>query len=95
MNLKIFSIFDGKAQAYIQPFFLPTVGMAVRTFTDCVTDPGHAFGKHPEDYTLFEIGEFDDHSGEIEPHTVHRSLGNGLTHNAPAGKNSENTEGAS
>lgn len=65
MKHKVFVIYDDKAKAYLTPFFLPEVGMAVRAFADCVNNPEHAFGRHPEDYTLFQLGEFNDSSGVI------------------------------
>jgi len=66
MKHKIFCIYDGKAKAYFSPFVLPEIGMAVRTFSDCVNDPNHNFGRHPEDYTLFCAGVFDDSAGAFE-----------------------------
>ncbi len=60
MKHRIFSIFDVKAQAYLPPFCLGETGMAVRVFSDCVNSSDHQFGKHPGDYTLFELGSFDD-----------------------------------
>ncbi len=60
MNHRIFVIFDAKARAYLPPFFLPEAGQATRAFSDMVNNPEHQFGLHPEDYTLFEIGTFDD-----------------------------------
>ncbi len=65
MNFRIFVVFDSKARAYLPPFFLPEAGQAVRSFKDAVNDPKHAFGQHPEDYTLFEIGTFDDREGKL------------------------------
>lgn len=65
MVTKIFSIFDQKAKCHLPPFFLHESGQAVRAFSDCVNDPNHNFGKHPEDYTLVAIGEFDDIDGHI------------------------------
>ncbi len=65
MNHRIFVVFDSKAAAYLPPFFMPEAGQAVRVFSDMVNDPTHAFGKHPEDYTLFEIGTFDDREGRL------------------------------
>lgn len=59
---KVFTIYDSKSDAYLQPFFLHTTGQAVRAISDCVNDPKHQFAKHPADYTLFEIGTFDDSS---------------------------------
>ena len=64
-ELNVYSVYDVKADAYITPFFLPTDAMAIRAFTDCVSDPGHRFGAHPEDYTLYKIGVFDISSGQI------------------------------
>lgn len=65
MQLKMFSVYDIKAEAYLPPFFLPTVGMAVRTFADCARSKDHQFGKNPEDYILYELGTFDDSSGVV------------------------------
>jgi hypothetical protein len=66
MNLEIFSVFDRKAKAFIPPFFLPNRNMALRVFTDSVNDPEHQFHAHPEDYSLFHLGDFDQESGLID-----------------------------
>ncbi len=60
MKHKMFSVFDEMARCYLPPFCLPETGMAVRIFSDCVNSNDHQFGKHPGDYTLFELGSFDD-----------------------------------
>lgn len=78
MQQFIFTIHDSKAKAYLPPFFLPTEQMAVRTFGDCINSDDHQFGKHPEDYTLQNIGEFDDETGTITTYDSPLSLGNGL-----------------
>ena len=49
---KIFSVYDSKVEAYLQPFFMQTRGAAVRAITELVADPKHQFGKYPMDYTL-------------------------------------------
>lgn len=74
MIKKVFSIYDEKAHAWLQPFFMDTTGLAIRAITDCVNDPNHQFAKHPADYTFFQIAQFDDHSAEFEE--VKISLGN-------------------
>lgn len=63
MKIYAYSVFDEKAAAYLQPFFAPTRGLAIRSFADAVNDPAHAFHKHLADYTLFEVGEFDQNLG--------------------------------
>lgn len=78
MILKIFSIYDEKAHAYLPPFFLPTDGMALRTFSDCINSDTHQFGQHPSDYTIFHLGHFDDSNGELILGESSKSLGNGV-----------------
>ena len=63
MILKVFSIRDIKADAYDKPFFLATVGQAVRAFSDEVERSDSMLNKHPEDYILFELGEYNDALG--------------------------------
>ena len=65
MNLKIYSIFDTASGMYFRPFFMQSDGQAARAFKDLSTDLEHDVGKHPEDYTLFCLGEWDDNNGEI------------------------------
>ena len=62
---KMFSVYDLKAQAFLQPFFSVHAGSAIRAFEDAVGDSASPIGKHPSDYQLFELGYFDDHSGEL------------------------------
>lgn len=60
MKSHIFSVYDDKAGAYLPPFFLRSQGEAERVFADCVMDPTHNFGRHPEDFTLFWVGSIED-----------------------------------
>ena len=76
MKYHMFSVYDEKAKAYLPPFILPEIGMATRTFGDCINSEEHQFGKHPADYTLFKIADFDDETGE--PTTNKSSIGNGV-----------------
>ena len=74
---KLFAIHDQKARAYLAPFTFSKEGQALRLFTDSIQNPEHQFSRHPEDYTLFLLGEFDDETGKIKPNTP-QSLGNGV-----------------
>lgn len=67
MKMVICSIRDSAADAYGRPFFLPSVGVAIRSFTDEVNRPAedNQIYQHPEDFDLFELGEFDDVSGRF------------------------------
>lgn len=63
--MKIYSIYDSKAEAFMQPFFMQTKGLAIRAFEHTVNDSKTIFYKNPEDFILFELGEFIETSGQI------------------------------
>lgn len=69
--LKAFAVLDMAAGAYMAPFFLPTPGMAIRSFADACRDKESPFARHPEDFTLYEVGSFDQASGELARTTNH------------------------
>ena len=62
MKLKMYCIYDSAAGAYMRPFFVQTDSVATRAFSDLVMDAQHEIGKHPEHYSLFRVGEFDDNN---------------------------------
>lgn len=66
MILQIFTVFDDKTQAYLQPFYMQTKGAAIRAIQDAIDDPQHQFAKHLEDYALFHIGQWDDSNGQFD-----------------------------
>ena len=65
----ICSIYDSATEAYMRPFIAQSKGQAVRMFTDLVKDPQTDIAKHPEDYSLFEIGNFNDNTAEVTNNT--------------------------
>ena len=76
MQLKIFSLYDTKAKAYGQPFFSPTTGLAIRNLEDAVSrDKESSLARHPADFVLYEIGDFDDSIGKISGRTEYGNLG--------------------
>lgn len=62
----VFSVFDSKAQAFLSPIFCVTRGVAIRNFKAAVCSSGHDFQRFAEDYTLFELGSFDDASAKFD-----------------------------
>nr|QJB20101.1 MAG: nonstructural protein [Microvirus sp.] len=65
MIQRMFAVFDMKIGSYAQPFFLPSVPAAKRAFRDAASDPSTMLHKHPADYALFYLGDFDDETGSI------------------------------
>lgn len=67
MNQVIVSVKDTAAQAFGRPVFVPSVGVAIRSFSDEVNrkDSTEDVAKHPDDFELYELGSFDDGEGVI------------------------------
>ncbi len=65
MMLRAYSIFDVASGLYQRPFFVGADGEALRLFIDLVAEKDHPVGKHPNDYSLFRLGEFNDISGVL------------------------------
>lgn len=65
--MKIFSIFDSKAEAFLRPFFAETPGLAERAVLQACVDPNHEFHKYGGDFNLFYIGKFDEQMGRVSP----------------------------
>lgn len=65
MILKIFSVYDSSVNAYLSPFFCRTKGEAIRALVNELDNPNSNIAKYPDDFILFEIGEYDDQSGSI------------------------------
>lgn len=63
MILKVFAVYDSKVEAYMPPFFMSSRGQAMRSFGDTADDSSTQLFKHPEDFSLFELGEWVDNTG--------------------------------
>ncbi len=65
MKLNIYSIYDTASGLYSRPIFSQSDGEAKRSFQDLVNQEDHPVGKHPEDYSIFRLGIFDDVKGSF------------------------------
>lgn len=65
MKLVVCSVFDVKASAFSNPFFVPNENIARRSFGDAVLNPETGIAKHVSDYKLYKIADWDDNSGEF------------------------------
>jgi len=65
MKLKVFSIYDSKVGAYMKPFYAHSAGEAMRTVVDASSGQDNMLSRHPGDFTLFELGVYDDQSGQF------------------------------
>lgn len=63
--MKLFTLYDSKAEAFEPIISIPSTGEALRAIEEAVKLPDHKFCKYKNDYTLFEVGAFNPQSGEI------------------------------
>lgn len=66
MILKVFCLRDRQLAQFANPMFQPTAGVALRNLTDALNsgkDGENPLAKHPADFELFELGEFDSDTG--------------------------------
>ena len=68
MKLNLCSVKDRAADAYGRPMFVPSTGVAIRSFSDEVNraDADNQLYNHPDDFDLYEFGIFDDNTGQFE-----------------------------
>lgn len=82
MKTKIFAVYDSAVGCYMQPFFMQSKGQAIRAWMDTVNDPKTQFHAHPADFTLFELGDYDEETGILTNLPAKLSLGTALEHKA-------------
>ena len=62
---KIYAIKDQAIEAFSQPFFVQAQGQAVRMFMDETKNEQSQINRHPADFELWYIGEFDEQTGTV------------------------------
>lgn len=68
MRLYVFCVKDRATDAFGTPMFLQATGQAVRAFTDEINrkvEDNQLF-HHPDDFDLYELGEFDTDEGSFD-----------------------------
>lgn len=65
--MKLFSVRDVKAESFGAPMSILTTGLALRGFAEAASDPQSPLHKFPNDYVLYELGEYEPNSGLIIP----------------------------
>lgn len=60
MKYAVCAVKDRAVDAYNRPLYVPTVGVAIRSFNDECNKKDSELHTHPEDYDLYELGQWDD-----------------------------------
>lgn len=74
--MKLFSVHDSKAEAYLQPIYFKSTGEAIRAFQTTCNDEKSQFNQYPSDFTLVELGSWDELTAKIITHDQPRILTN-------------------
>lgn len=90
MKLKVHAIYDEKSEAYLQPFFVLTNAEAIRIFQGELVSETSLICQHPQDFTLYQLAEYDNNSGEITNKKI--DLGNGINYKKKAVEQIENND---
>lgn len=67
--MNIYALRDKKSEKFSRPFFEHNDVTATRAVRAAVNDPqtGNQYYTHPDDFTLFRIGNYNDDTGGIAP----------------------------
>lgn len=66
MKLSAFAIHDEKACSFMTPVYFNYKGQASRWFEDLIKENNNPISKHPEDYSLYHIGYFNQYDARLE-----------------------------
>ncbi len=65
MKVQCYAIFDTCSGIYEKPFFSTADDLVKREFQDIATSADHPISRHPEHYSLWRLGNFDNNTGQI------------------------------
>lgn len=65
MLLRVCAVRDAKTEVFSHPMFFVTKGVAIRSFFDEAARAGSDIAKHSEDFALFDLGVYDDNTGQF------------------------------
>lgn len=76
MKLTICVVRDRAADAFGQPMFVPSVGSAIRSFSDEINreDKNNQLYNHSDDFDLYELGVYYDSTAMFELHDTPKQL---------------------
>jgi len=66
MKSLVFAVKDAALDSFDRPFTMPTTAIACRMFYDEISNPETQWSKHPDDYGLYVVGEFDHDTGFLD-----------------------------
>jgi hypothetical protein len=74
MKYSVCAVKDRAVDAFNRPLYVPTIGVAIRSFTDECNKKDSELNIHPEDYDFYELGQWDDQTAVFIPLEVPRVI---------------------
>lgn len=71
----LYCVYDSKVGIFHAPMVMLNKGEALRSWEEVANDDTKAICRHPQDFTLFEVGTFEDTLPEINMYKAPESLG--------------------
>jgi hypothetical protein len=76
--MKLFTVYDSASKTYSEPRAIKNERDAQDAFEMACKQEDNPFNKHPADYTLMELGWFDERTGILESQAP-KTIINGAT----------------
>lgn len=64
--VSVVAVLDKGAEAYMTPVFFVTDAVAIRDFLGEAKNANSMFNRHPQDFSLYKFGVFDDNTGKFD-----------------------------
>lgn len=75
-NFKLFAVKDKSMDTFLSPQAIPHHAQALRQWEEMCNDPSTSFCKHPKEFALYELGEFNVDTGRLTSLEVPHLLSN-------------------
>ncbi len=66
MKVQCYAIFDSCSGIYEKPFFSTADDLVKREFQDVAISADHLISKHPEHFSLWRLGVFNNENGDLQ-----------------------------
>lgn len=70
----MYAIYDEKSKVYNKPFSMINEAVAIRAVKDLTLDKNTEVGRHPYDFSLWELGTYDDETANFVPYETKKLI---------------------
>lgn len=74
MKMYLYAVYDMKARVFCIPFSAPNEQVALRSFEYSANHSDNDIGRYPSDFGLYEVGVFEDDTGQLSGHTQQKHI---------------------